>query len=453
MPKLPRIASMIEPNEALTTAGADGVHTFHHQLVRRAVIHFFPGTTVTIGGPAAARYEPAPAGALHVQFACAGLHCECRRAYPFSRSERRLLYTLASVISRRVFEFLHPSDDGSTVPTVGGTPEDWVVADFLLAGVFERDTSEAAGPLCDVIEVLRLVGVTSYENRRVTTGVLLGLGGNVGRARQTVQREQPPPVRFDPSLASIKSLPRWCDGLRTVALVDPSGYFSAVADIREEADGAAPLVYPSADRYEPHARATLDGRRIGLTLTPNGEIKIFAGGVQTFAFVDGRWRLTDLAEKYAALERLIDSRLARRLFIAALNLAEHRHGALFVVLPPGADTHIVSDTDRLAVDGTSRPSGVPSKQDLHYLLAGANVLTLATAIVQSVARIDGAVVVRPTGELVAVGAILKGGGGMSGIEGARTTAAIHASRLGTAIKVSEDGGVSLFKDGVPVWHL
>jgi DNA integrity scanning protein DisA with diadenylate cyclase activity len=379
------------------------------------------------------------------------MHCECSRAHPFSRSERRLLDTLASVISRRVFELMHPSDDGSAERSVGGIPEDWVVAEFLLSSTFPGDLSESAAPLCDVIEVLRLVGVTSYENRRVTTGVLLGIDGNAGRTDE-IQRESQF-VRFSPTLATIKSLPRWCDGLRTVGLVNPSGYLSAVADIREEAAAAASLVYPSADRYEPHARATLDGRRISLTLTPNGEIKISTNGVQTFAFVDGRWRLTDLAEKYAALERLIERGLAQRLFTAALNLAEHRHGALFVVLPPGAETHIVSATDQLVVDGTPRNSAAPSKQDLHYLLAGANVLTLPTTIVQSVARIDGAVVVRPTGELMAVGAILKGGGGITGIEGARTTAAIHASLLGTAIKVSEDGVVSLFKDGVPVWHL
>jgi DNA integrity scanning protein DisA with diadenylate cyclase activity len=442
---------MSEPNQALTTGSADG-HSLHHQLLRRAIAHFFPGATLTIGGPEAPGFQRAPAGARHVQLMCVGLHCECSRAHPFSRSERRLLDTLASVISRRVFELMHPSDDGSAAPSVGGLPEDWVVAEFLLSGAFPGDTSEAAGPLCDVIEVLRLVGVTSYENRRVTTGVLLGMGGNVGRPDEIVRRETQF-VRFSPTLATIKSLPRWCDGLRTVGLVNPSGYLSALADIREEAAAAAPLVYPSADRYEPHARATLDGRRISLTLTPNGEIKISSNGVQTFAFVDGRWRLTDLAEKYAALERLIDRGLARRLFTAALNLAEHRHGALFVILPPGAETHIVSATDQLAVDATSRNSEAPSKQDLHYLLAGANVLTLPTTIVQSVARIDGAVVVHPTGELMAVGAILKGGGGITGIEGARTTAAIHASHLGTAIKVSEDGVVSLFKDGVPVWHL
>ena len=135
---------MIEPNEALTTVGADGLQTLHHQLVRRAVTHFFPGATLTISGPEAARLQRAPAGAQHVQFACAGLQCECRRAHPFSRGERRLLHTLASVISRRVFAFLHPSDDGSTVPSVGGIPEDWVVAGFLLSGAVAGDTSARA---------------------------------------------------------------------------------------------------------------------------------------------------------------------------------------------------------------------------------------------------------------------------------------------------------------------
>jgi DNA integrity scanning protein DisA with diadenylate cyclase activity len=443
---------MIEPREALTAAGTDGAHSLHRQLLRRAVTHFFPGATPIVDGPEAARLQRSPAGAPHVRFACAGLRCECQRAHPFSHSERRLLHLVGSVISRRVFEVLRPSDEGTAVPAAGGSPEDRFVAEFLLSGPFPGDGAETTGALCDVIDVLRLIGVTSYESRNVTTGVLLAIGGSAALDGEVVPAA-PPLVRFDSSLATIKSLPRWCDGVRTVGVVDRSGYLEAVADIREEAIGAAPLVYPSADRYEPHARATLDGRRIGVTLTPNGEIKIFAGGVQVFAFVDDRWRLTDLAEKYAALERLIDRRLARRLFTTALNLAEQRHGALFVILPPGAAAGIVSAADRLSVDGTGDPSGTPSKQDLHYLLAGANVLTLPPAIVQSVARIDGAVVVGPAGELIAIGAILKGVGGIKGIEGARTTAAIHASRLGAAIKVSEDGVVSLFKDGTPVWHL
>jgi hypothetical protein len=196
---------MIEPREALTVAGADGVHSLHHQLLRRAVTHFFPGATLFINGPETARLRRSPAGAQHVRFACAGLRCECRRSYPFSRSERRLLHILGSVISRRVFEFLHSADGGSGVPAVGGLPEDRFVAEFLLSGLFQGDGSEVAGPLCDAIEVLRLIGVTSYENRRVTTGVLLAIGGSTRRVRE-IGQGAPQPVRFDPLLATIKSL-------------------------------------------------------------------------------------------------------------------------------------------------------------------------------------------------------------------------------------------------------
>ena len=61
---------------------------------------------------------------------------------------------------------------------------------------------------------------------------------------------------------------------------------------------------------------------------------------------------------------------------------------------------------QLVVDG-DYASGASSKQDLRYLLAGANVLTLPTSVVQSVAGIDGAVVLRPTGELIEAGAICR----------------------------------------------
>jgi len=63
---------MSDPTEALTADGADGVHALH-QLLRRAVTHFFPGATLTIGGPAAARLQRAPIGAQYVQFALANV--------------------------------------------------------------------------------------------------------------------------------------------------------------------------------------------------------------------------------------------------------------------------------------------------------------------------------------------------------------------------------------------
>src|SRR5205823_1457009 len=66
----------------------------------------------------------------------------------------------------------------------------------------------------------------------------------------------------------------------------------------EVAGADAPAV-PCAQPYEPHARATRAGGHRCLVLSPNQEIKLFAGGAQAFAFAHGRWRILDAAAKFA----------------------------------------------------------------------------------------------------------------------------------------------------------
>jgi DNA integrity scanning protein DisA with diadenylate cyclase activity len=74
------------------------------------------------------------------------------------------------------------------------------------------------------------------------------------------------------------------------------------------------------------------------------------------------------------------------------------------------------------------------------------------------ATLDGAVVTDGDGQLLAVGAILRHPpatlpGTETGIsEGARTTAAIAASRYGPVLKVSEDGMITFFDDG-RIWDI
>jgi hypothetical protein len=61
------------------------------------------------------------------------------------------------------------------------------------------------------------------------------------------------------------------------------------------------------------------------------------------------------------------------------------------------------------------------------------------------------------GRLLAFGAILRHETSeltpLTAAEGARTTAALVASRFGPVLKVSEDGVVSCFLDGTRVWDL
>jgi DNA integrity scanning protein DisA with diadenylate cyclase activity len=196
-------------------------------------------------------------------------------------------------------------------------------------------------------------------------------------------------------------------------------------------------------------------------LTPNGEIKAFADGRQVFNFLDGRWRLSDTAEKYEAwAQAMAGTTLAERLFTTALNLAERRRGGLFVVLDDGqAADRLVPPNDRVDLQHPVSLVSTParSKNQFHYLLRGTSILDLTPTVLESIARIDGAIVLDRTASLLAFGAILRHqlepALGENAVEGGRTSAAIAASRYGHVLKVSEDGLVSYYSGGRCVWEL
>ena len=120
-----------------------------------------------------------------------------------------------------------------------------------------------------------------------------------------------------------------------------------------QASGAGPLAVPCAAPYAPHAAATLTGGHVGVVLSPQREIKVFARGEQVFAFRNADWHLLDLSAKYQMWEAAVgSSALARRLFQTALDLSDARQGALFVVLRRPLETlaELVTPDDRLDME-------------------------------------------------------------------------------------------------------
>ncbi len=102
-------------------------------------------------------------------------------------------------------------------------------------------------------------------------------------------------------------------------------------------------------------------------------------------------------------------------------------------------------------------AGGPSRRDLLHLLEGRSATDLDPTVFAALASLDGATVVDRAGRLLAAGAILRHPqsvdlefGGV--IEGARTTAAMAASRFGPVLKVSEDGVITFF-DQERVWDI
>ncbi len=135
----------------------------------------------------------------------------------------------------------------------------------------------------------------------------------------------------------------------------------------------------------------------------------------------------------------------------ALNLAENRRGGLFVLLnQPESARELVAPEDLLE-NAVAKAS---NKAQVHYLLRRKHVLELEMSVLQSIARVDGGIVMDRVGRLLAFGAILRHtGASWAAQDGGRTTAAVHASRFGLAVKISEDGMVSFYRNGSQVWEI
>jgi hypothetical protein len=376
-------------------------------------------------------------------------------------NEIKLLRSIGLVLSARYRMFLDSSRAAERLDLFRGLPEDRFVSAYLDPSPYMRYMRGDAPPLdrvAEAIEVLRISSSSTYENRRINTGVLLF--GTLPDPCHDPPLLPDGALPYAQALTTIRTFYRLSDGMRTVALVDGVGRMVELIDIEEWAApySSTPLPAPCAARFAKHCRATLCGGHVCLVLTSNGEIKAFAGGAQVFNFLDGRWRLSDMAEKYASwAAAAAHPALAERLFTTALNLAERRRGGLLVVLDDPADAmHLVPLADQLTAGPTAGAAG-ESKQQFHYLLRGKSVLDLTPTVLESVARIDGAIVSDRDSNLLAFGTILRHHRDVEVeqdvSEGGRTAAAIGASRFGHVLKISEDGLVSFYAGGRALWEI
>jgi DisA bacterial checkpoint controller nucleotide-binding len=121
-----------------------------------------------------------------------------------------------------------------------------------------------------------------------------------------------------------------------------------------------------------------------------------------------------------------------------------------------AVSQLVAPADRLDLPVPQR-AGPPSRRDLLDLLEGRSLTDLDPNVLAALASLDGAIVIDRQGRLLAAGAILRHPPSPDGetnglVEGARTTAALAASRFGPVLKVSEDGIITFF-EGERVWDI
>ncbi|HXE80439.1 MAG TPA: hypothetical protein VNK41_06790 [Vicinamibacterales bacterium] len=387
---------------------------------------------------------------------------------PFTEHETRFARAIGAVLAARYRAILNPKLMVERGDLFRGAIEDRYVGAFLDEGSYEVAQGEPrADRIASAIEVLRVAALSSYENRPISTGVLL-LGDDRGAAGSTpsaAPQSSGHAHLYSEALTGVKSFFRLVDGLQTLFLVAPDGRLMDIVDIRHWAVRNAKdtrLPVPCPVTYQAHALATLNTNHVCIVLSPSHEIKVFAQGAYVLAYRHARWRLLDLQSKYELWAAAVGNEtLALALFRCALDLADARKGALFVVLRDPAETvdALVSPSDRLDIAPPESPdsSDEPTRRDLLYLLTGRTAIELEPTVLAALASLDGAMVTDDEGNLIAAGAILRHpDGSVIGedaiVEGARTTAAMAASQYGPVLKVSEDGGITFF-DGEKIWDV
>ncbi len=389
------------------------------------------------------------------------LHVAARR--PFTPHEVRLAKAIGSVLALRYRAIFDPRQMLERGDLFRGAIEDRYVGAFLDGPDQSPPAHGRADLVATVIEVLRVAALSSYENKPISSGALL-IDGQDGRVPVRADSSDGQPYKYSQALTRIKSFYRLNDGINTVFLVDREGTVLDIVEVARHAvmlgrDNPVPLVAPSASAYRPHVQATAGNRNIGIVLTPSHEIKVFAEGVEMFSFRNAGWHLLDIHAKYDMWERAVENHaLANRLFQTALDLADGRHGALFVVLrdAEASCAALVAPGDRL--DAPARPGPVPDRVQLLQLLRGRNAASLDPAVLSSLSRTDGATVMDRNGRLLAVGAILlhtepPEPHSSLAVEGARTTAAMTAARYAAVLKVSEDGLITFYDRQEKIWDI
>ncbi len=397
----------------------------YQMVLRRTLEHFFPDAQLEVAGDRSIidwdgsadetyyRLHEDPDG-LGVEIEWLGTHLVFQpgNPSPLLATERRLVEVVVEAIDLR-FRGLFNQELSHRFDRFQYQTEDLIVADYLNPIGSHRIPA--------VLEALRVAALSTYENRRVSTGALL-LGTEHDPTAPAYGNLAGAPT-FNARLTAIKGFHRLCDGVHTVFLVDRQGDLARMVDIErwtEAAQGTEPLVHPCPRAYHGHARATRSGGHVCMVLTPAQEIKVFAEGTLLFSFSDGRWRLLDIPSKFAvwceAVGRSEWPNLAQALFQAALNLSESRLGALFVVLrdPEHSISQLIAPADQIsmeiAADDPQDPENLSpkhAKRALHHVVRGMNLADLEPSVLEAIACLDGAVVTDQNGRLLTFGAILR----------------------------------------------
>lgn len=203
-----------------------------------------------------------------------------------------------------------------------------------------------------------------------------------------------------------------------------------------------------------HRVGQIDG--MSFVLNRHGEVIVSTGNEMLMTKVNGKWTLCRtgyahdrLVSALCAMSH-IPTKIARpitmKLMVLALSLRHRRKGGLIVVCKTQADAA------ELVRKSRQRGHGV-AEQFIQSVFEDKSLFDIPFGVLMNGLTLDGATLVTPDARCRAIGVVVNTSRHRSRSEGARTRAAEFASKGGIAIKISEDGPISVFINGTHEFDL
>jgi hypothetical protein len=281
-----------------------------------------------------------------------------------------------------------------------------------------------------VIGLLRKWAIETYEGRPIVAAIGIEPNPNPSKISDVhVSSFQ------GASYAKVLS-----NGLDTLIVLSPSGHVVEHRSLQPQPDNTPSSEHPFAPRRHVPMAAWATAGRVAFALNRQGEILVFRNRQLKFAFRAGLWSHFAHSAMLARLGKWVEPR--RAVYASCLDVSFARTGGLIAV------TRSVSRSLSFVNESDLLEAPASAKSVLLRHLVGRPFAALPRAVREELTALDGATVLDRKGTVVAAGAIVKVPGGSDG--GGRLAAAKALSRLGLAIKVSSDGGISAFSDRGPI---
>src|SRR5438445_3827567 len=237
------------PEQTQTAPFIDGLYG---KLVEGGIGYFFPSAKFELlelePGPGEHRITRTSVGTSLI-LNWLGSRYSLTRDEPFSEAEIKLLRSIGAVLDSRYRMIVEATRVEQRFELFRGLPEDRYVSAYIDRAPYNEPVWKEPDRMEDAIEVLRMSSLSTYENRRISTGALLF--GNSPDPCHELPGNPSGALRYSPALTSIRSFYRLCDGLQTLALVDQSGVLVELVDVEQWAQpySGIPLPVPCPARY------------------------------------------------------------------------------------------------------------------------------------------------------------------------------------------------------------